>query len=295
MESLELNGCHKYESCSKSWMQGRHGGSTSRRSHTPFQFLAFGNLWNPFEHAVSLLVHLSTAFFKYLSTSLLTRIGSVNIFRRRSVEPAHKTLRRLSISLERRIRSEERKLGPNGQNQKNPDKLYYYQLGRRATREPHSDDFASVWIQNCGEVSSEAKKEEEAETDKDGYIRYHLPKEMSIARLWETLSAFPSCKLHIHLRDEYGSTTIILPVIACPPTITAVRTFENFSSRVFVGVPLVVEVQVQHACRAVVVWFVDQAVTRLDSPVYTPSSDDIGKTLSVLVFPIRQGQISICN
>jgi len=212
------------------------------------------------------------------------------------VEPAYKTLRRLSVSLLRRVRSVERKLNPDCQYHacKNADKVYYYHRQAQGHHQPGVS--ASVWIQK-GDADNEVGTldADGTELDKDGYIRYHLSKDLSIAHLWETICDFPSSKLSIRLRDDDYESHFVLSMIPFPPTIIAIRTFENFKGKVFVGVPMVVEVQVQHASRAVVVWFADGAVVSLDSPVYTPNSNDIGKKLSVFVFPILHDQSVVSN
>jgi len=194
------------------------------------------------------------------------------------------------------VRSEERKLDPNYP--RNPDKDYYYHLGPAGgQRDPGVS--TTVWVRG-GDHDQVSQTETETETDQDGYSRYHVPRDQSIAQLWEMLqNNFQSSKLCIHFNndDDHETNTedacIFLPIVACPPTITSVSTFENFQSQIFVGVPLVVEVEVHHAARAVVAWFVDGRLVCLDSSVYTPTCHDVGKQVSVLIVPVRPGLVGI--
>jgi hypothetical protein len=83
--------------------------------------------------------------------------------------------------------------------------------------------------------------------------------------------------------------TILLSITSNPPTVLEVRTFENFTARNFVGVPLVVETTIIYATKAIITWFVDSQVVAHDSKSYSPSADDIGKRISILITPIRPG------
>ena len=86
-----------------------------------------------------------------------------------------------------------------------------------------------------------------------------------------------------------NDTELELKVTACPPTILEVRTFEEFEALIFVGVPITVEPVVLHGCRTAVFWFLDgepASVDNDDTTTYTPTKDDVGKTVSVLLVPI---------
>jgi hypothetical protein len=83
--------------------------------------------------------------------------------------------------------------------------------------------------------------------------------------------------------------TIFLNITSNPPTVLEVQTFENFTARNFVGVPLVVETTIIYATKAIITWFVDSQVVAHDSKSYSPSADDIGKRISILITPIRPG------
>jgi len=238
-------------------------------------------------------------FFCITTTIFSNKTNFAFCSSRRSNEPARKTLRRLSLSLQRKLQSEERKLDPAWKSRKNPDKHFFYQLalGRDVKGECEPSASATVWVRNDSDPDRTPSLflDLDDDSDLDGYTRYRVAREQTIAQLWDTLHKLQSSKLCIHFGEDDVVSNIVLPIVPCPPTIIAVRTFEAFTSKVFVGVPLVVEVDVQHATHAVVVWFVDGIPVCLDAPVYTPSSSDVGKQISVLVFPARLGQLAIYN
>ena len=64
---------------------------------------------------------------------------------------------------------------------------------------------------------------------------------------------------------------------------------ENFEAQVFVGVPLVIETELIYASKAVINWYVGGEIVLQDSKNYTPTPEDIGKSLSVLIVPTRPG------
>ena len=78
---------------------------------------------------------------------------------------------------------------------------------------------------------------------------------------------------------------INMDVISCPPTILSVKTFENFKAQVFDGIPMVVELDLLFATHATVTWFVDGEVMLQNSTQYTPTQNDIGKEISILIVP----------
>lgn len=170
-------------------------------------------------------------------------------------------------------------------------------MGRDVKDERESSASATVWVRNVTDCDRELSLllDSDEDSDLDGYTRYYVARGQTIAQLWDKLHEFQSSKLCIHFGEDDAVSNIVLPIVPCPPTIIAVRNFESFMSKVYVGVPLVVEVEVQHAAHAVVVWFVDGMPVCLDAPAYTPSPSDVGKKISVLVFPTRFGQLAIYN
>lgn len=97
--------------------------------------------------------------------------------------------------------------------------------------------------------------------------------------------------------DSSSSTTISFPIpldlelISCPPTVFSVETFGRFDRCVFVGVPLHVDVQVIHANRIPrVAWFVNGKIVQQPADehqqyTYTPTADDVGHRVQVVVSP----------
>lgn len=188
----------------------------------------------------------------------------------------------------RKFRQEERKIRHQ---EYHNNKTFFSQLGLEK-RQQDIDATTSIWTQQCGGDLIGSGKVDEAEVEPEGYNRFLLTDDISTAKLWDTLSTSNSSKVCIDFLDENcesSASTVCLPVLACPPTILSVRTFENFGANVFVGVPLVVNVEIAHATRAVVTWFLDRTAVCHDAYVYTPRIDDIGKTLALLIVPVRPG------
>lgn len=90
-------------------------------------------------------------------------------------------------------------------------------------------------------------------------------------------------------RDGEDDETIELGIISNPPTLLSIKTWENFNGDIFTCVPLVIETTIIHATRVIITWFVDEKVVLHDSNMYTPTTSDIGKHISILVTPIRPG------
>jgi len=90
------------------------------------------------------------------------------------------------------------------------------------------------------------------------------------------------------------SIDLELTVTSNPPTILSVQTFEAFSSKLFTGVPVIIQTTLIYASKAEVAWFVDHQLVNPNSHKFTPNPQQIGKTLSVLVTPIRDGYHGKC-
>ena len=86
---------------------------------------------------------------------------------------------------------------------------------------------------------------------------------------------------------EEDVESLELGIISNPPTLLSVKTWENFNADIFTCVPLVVETTIIHATQACIAWFVDEKVVLHDSNVYTPTEEDIGKHISILITPTR--------
>ena len=117
--------------------------------------------------------------------------------------------------------------------------------------------------------------------------------------------------------DECGegrttTTSVSVPLLLdpCPPTITSVSTFGSFrESRVFERTPVVVSARALNATEVRAAWFVDGREVRLERDAsrgaaasaaaadddectrclacYTPTADDVGKVLSLVLVPVR--------
>jgi mRNA deadenylase 3'-5' endonuclease subunit Ccr4 len=86
--------------------------------------------------------------------------------------------------------------------------------------------------------------------------------------------------------DLPGSNeSVDLVVDSCPPTIVAAYAFEQFESSLFVGVPLVVTADLLFATACRVDWYRNDVPVLQNSPVFIPSEDDIGASLSVTLTP----------
>ena len=80
------------------------------------------------------------------------------------------------------------------------------------------------------------------------------------------------------------------------PVILATQTFESFRSKIFVGIPVVVQTTLLHATNAEVSWFLssnddsdgemEELVLR-NSHTFVPEAHHIGKSLSVVILPMR--------
>ena len=90
-----------------------------------------------------------------------------------------------------------------------------------------------------------------------------------------------------------GSIDLEFTVTSNPPTILGVQTFEAFSSKLFTGVPVVIQTTLLHATRAQVFWFVGHELVET-SHKFTPRPEHIGKKLSVVITPIREGYHGKC-
>jgi len=110
--------------------------------------------------------------------------------------------------------------------------------------------------------------------------------------------SIPNENVPVHVDPDVpqtsNSTNIELCVIANPPMILSVQTFESFSSKLFVKVPVVIQTTLLHATRAEVSWFVDNDLVLRNSHSFIPLSHHVGKTLSVVISPYRKGYHGKC-
>jgi mRNA deadenylase 3'-5' endonuclease subunit Ccr4 len=91
----------------------------------------------------------------------------------------------------------------------------------------------------------------------------------------------------VHVQMSLDDVQIHLKVECCPPTLVTVKSYEAFGAHIFVGIPLVVTVELIFASHVVVDWYVDGQRVKRDSRSYEPSAEDIGKCVMILVTPTR--------
>lgn len=91
------------------------------------------------------------------------------------------------------------------------------------------------------------------------------------------------------LQSELQNVSVDLAITTNPPSILSVETFESFGSKLFTGVPVVIQTTLIHASRAQVSWFVDQELALYDSHCFVPKKEHVGKILSVVITPLRDG------
>jgi mRNA deadenylase 3'-5' endonuclease subunit Ccr4 len=88
---------------------------------------------------------------------------------------------------------------------------------------------------------------------------------------------------------QVHNATIPLSVDSCPPTVTSVRAFDHFEGRVFVGIPLVVDLDLLFATHAIVDWYIGGELVCSDNVMCTPTEQDVGKEVIVSIQPLRPG------
>ena len=173
------------------------------------------------------------------------------------------------------------------------------------------DSVTTLWIKERSHVG--LRNDLPANGD---YRRFEIGEDDLATDLWESLASYDSAELRIMLDitkthkdkvrtmpgndDDLAENEIVdcdgrhylmstLPIVACPPTIMSVQTFEDFTAHNYVGVPLVVSVEALHSTHTVLAWFANETLVCWDSKTYTPCSGDVGKLLRVLIVPLRRG------
>ena len=142
------------------------------------------------------------------------------------------------------------------------------------------------------------------DTQSNNFRPYNVDSDTLGVDLWKKLANYPNrCTIALNMDDDpasnglHSSSSSLIRIIplkleSCPPTILSVSTFLDFQSNLFVGVPLCIETEVINAERARIIWFVDNRQVSYDSAVYTPEATDIGKSVSVLITPVRTFETS---
>lgn len=235
-------------------------------------------------------------------------------------ESAMRTLRRLHLSIAKRLgcMSHGGSLYVSTKGKDDPDSSQSHQgtILQGAVNTPNEP---SVWVRESSTTGTNESEKANGETEilgscmavqrTDSQRRFHLrdgsratsahspEKEMTSASLWYQLAGFEGSRLYFGIRPS--GPLLPLEVDACPPTVLAPGVFEDFQSRLFVGVPIVVSPHIIHATHCVVAWFIEdknQGRKCLRSACfpasevtasYTPVSEDLGKSVSVLFLPMR--------
>jgi exonuclease III len=99
----------------------------------------------------------------------------------------------------------------------------------------------------------------------------------------------------VELSEMDGSSsvpqTLTFAVESCPPTVTTVRTFSDWESYLYPSVPIVVQTETMYKSdQCMVDWYVNGQLLQSNSHSYTPTEADLGKSVAILVTPIRKGQ-----
>jgi 2',5'-phosphodiesterase len=91
------------------------------------------------------------------------------------------------------------------------------------------------------------------------------------------------------VRMPANDTTLDLLLEYNPPSIMGVQTFDELESHLYVGVPLMVDVDLLFCDECEFSWFVDGGLVQQgEEPSYTPKSSDAGGSLSLLLRPTRK-------
>lgn len=91
------------------------------------------------------------------------------------------------------------------------------------------------------------------------------------------------------VRLNANGTVLDMLVEHNPPSIWGIRTFDDFDSHLYVGIPVVLDVDPLFCDTVEASWFVNGKLMQKDQSLsYTPRPNDVGGTLSVLLRPMRE-------
>jgi mRNA deadenylase 3'-5' endonuclease subunit Ccr4 len=108
--------------------------------------------------------------------------------------------------------------------------------------------------------------------------------DMLSSEVWAHLAGQEGARIELPVALT-ASDVMHLEIIACAPMILSTNTFENFEANIYCGVPVVVQAQVYHCDKAMISWFVNGDLRAENADSYTPTNEDIEKTISVLINP----------
>lgn len=187
---------------------------------------------------------------------------------RRSSEQISDTLQRIVLNLTKKL------LGIGHQKQR--------RLPGDLCTLPSSGPAPMVWT-----VESEARQHSPLQTlaselDVSERANVEFWTEARKSTLAVTISLPPSA-------EGEETTRLCLMVESCSPTVTSVRTFEEFQAFLFVGVPLVVQIDTLYATRCRVDWYVGGSLhqTTWDAHCLTPVESQVDMEVTLLITPDR--------
>jgi mRNA deadenylase 3'-5' endonuclease subunit Ccr4 len=176
---------------------------------------------------------------------------------RSSDEPLTSTLKRLQINISKRLKRESQKDAKN-----------YHEKKPASSRE-NEVPVPSIWTvdQTSGSLLQERD----------------LSRDCLSGTLWEEAATTPLAIL-LSL-PEFDVEPLWIE--SRPPTVTGVRTFDDFEACLFPQTPVVVELDLLYSTHAIVDWYANEKLVKCDSHLYVPTEDDVDKELTVLIRPTR--------
>lgn len=225
---------------------------------------------------VMLNVQIRTSFFDP-QLEQFQLIKARMALQRDSTESALRTLRRLEVSSKRKLEHAKNRLSKTSQ--------------RRTSSSNSSavDDSDTSILVLEPNISGDCPEYEE--DDMDGYRRLAITDEVLSMELWQSLMHKSKTRLWMDVLPE-KEAGITLDVESCPPTLLYIHTFEDFNSEVFVGVPLVIETKAIHSDHTLMVWFANDEQVCFNSYYYTPTDDDVGKRITVVISPLHLDRLT---
>lgn len=112
-------------------------------------------------------------------------------------------------------------------------------------------------------------------------------KGMTGSDVWMRLAGKEAARIEVPVAHT-ALDVMHLNTISCAPIILSVNTLEDFEASIFSGVPLVVKAKLHHATQLNISWFVNGELRAENAASFTPTIDDIGKHVSVLINPGQQ-------
>eukprot|EP00532_Pseudo-nitzschia_australis_P007031 CAMPEP_0168172304 /NCGR_PEP_ID=MMETSP0139_2-20121125/5167_1 /TAXON_ID=44445 /ORGANISM="Pseudo-nitzschia australis, Strain 10249 10 AB" /LENGTH=795 /DNA_ID=CAMNT_0008089915 /DNA_START=20 /DNA_END=2407 /DNA_ORIENTATION=+ len=215
---------------------------------------------------------------------------------REATEVAHRAFQRLEISVSKKLpfkskkkKRRKKRVAATLENSKNPPVAG--KADESLSRLFQKDNFVNNGSNNNKDINTEEITTIELchqlESMPASRIGFDLSTPLDDEMNAENNSPAPSHTARFHCRVQSN-----------PPVILATHTFESFRSKLFVGIPVVLQTTLLHATRAEVSWFIvndnhengEQAEELVlhNSPSFVPKARYIGKRLTVVVRPVRE-------